>query len=759
MAQHAGVMGSGDAMARSSSVNQLLGTHVATEIYQGNPILTPTGTGGNGWGYHLDAYDLAQPFTLSGTSIGRVTIPLLAVGNGADLIVTLFANNAGVPGNTIQRTRIPAAWIQELSAVNALTGPNTSVILEYSGNPLATGEFNDFNIGATATTGWPYPTSGTGGPASGPISTYYPNYFIQMGGNNGTTFFSDVYTIQYATGSNGFGSLNAAVPQPALPAPHDGSGAAVVSVDPSNGNLTLVLSGGSQVSGGGAVNAVYAAAFNANTGVVSAWSTQTSLPAAFQWHSMAAWNGYVYVLAGTQGSVTNANTVYYAQVQNGQVGAWTQTSSLPLGFGFAFAAAINGFLFICGGFNNAPINTVYYAPINANGTLGAWQTAPPLPSAVNALNGLPCMTADNNGLVINGAGKIMTLGVTTNGPDIAWQYNTVSAGGNFFAIQSKQDGDFIYYGILGTTFLACGVHLTPRISVPLPATGLTNGATYFISVRQQNGNPGSYLRVMDDFNVFPGNPSVLKRLNGTSSWVIDIANHAIPIQVFDTTQTGSLWHSYEDNGARLTTMVNATTPDQRLLGVCEAVVNPTQLNINSGFEETLYPWAIGATGTLVRTNTRAYEGQYSAQVTPNGTSANVFFQSEYLACVPGQQVTVSMWVYAVNTITNNFSATLFWYDNTITFLSESDNLVTIPAGQWTFVTNTFTAPAGAYFLSINPRQSGTPPVGNVFNVDQAIAYDPTCGPQLASVLQYVYPSTWTTATPSPWPPTGTAQLA
>ena len=114
-ARHNGLLGDASAMANASDVNQLLGTHMQSEIYQGTAILTPAGSGVNLWAVDLSRQDADQPFTMSGTSIGRVVIPLLPVGNGADPLVSLCSDNAGVPGTVIQQTRVPASWIYQLS--------------------------------------------------------------------------------------------------------------------------------------------------------------------------------------------------------------------------------------------------------------------------------------------------------------------------------------------------------------------------------------------------------------------------------------------------------------------------------------------------------------------------------------------------------------------------------------------------------------------------------------------------------------------
>jgi hypothetical protein len=751
-APRAGLLGDTGAVNHAAQINQHLGLHADTAIYQGSPILTPFGTGEPDWFYHLDAYDLAQPFAMSGTTIGRVTIPLLPVGNGSDLTVGLYADNSGVPGTLITQTRIPASWVSQLAAVSGAAQASTSLNLQYTGNPLAVAQFNALHMGNTSTFSWPYPASGTGGPASNPISTYYPGYFIQLGGNSGSTFYNSVYTIAYDSAGN----LAAAIPQPSLPATTDGSGAAVVSTDPGSGALTLVVAGGSQVSGGGAVNAVYTASFNAATGVIASWSAQTALPATNQFHAMAAWNGYVYAIGG------DSNNVYYAQVQNGQITSWNATTPIPPGVtaivsrGFMCAAAIDGFLYILGGFNGVALSIVNYASINPDGSLGAWQNGPSFPVTFDALFGLPGLHAGSYGIAVNGSARLMMLGVTANGPDISWQSANSPTGGNFFALADVGPGQWRYYGLNATSYITMLVSLTPRVSVPLPAAGLTNGGTYHVVMSQSAGDLNNYLRTSDDFDVFPGNPTVLTRAEGSSSWVAGATNHAVPIAIYDNSASGRPWHTWDDGGASIGTLVYATTPDQRLIGILEATSQPGPvLNQNPTFTAGLAPWA--ATGGSVARSAAHTQGglPFSALVTPTGSAAQTYIQSEQIPVQQGHSYTAAAWLYSPVGY-SNATVDINWYTSASSLVSTTTGATTVlAAGTWTQITTTGAVPATAAYGTIVPVESGTPPVTAVFYVSPATLQD-TSGPMLSCVSEINYSGTWPG---SAWPPTGVTQLA
>jgi hypothetical protein len=114
------------------------------------------------------------------------------------------------------------------------------------------------------------------------------------------------------------------------------------------------------------------APINAN-GTLGAWTATTSLPTATDQATSVAYNGYVYEIGGNSGTAT----VDYAPIEaNGTIGAWTTTTSLLVATTYATSVAYNGYLYEMGGCLTGGCATAYaavdYAPINANGTLGAW---------------------------------------------------------------------------------------------------------------------------------------------------------------------------------------------------------------------------------------------------------------------------------------------------------------------------------------------------------------------------------------------------
>jgi hypothetical protein len=127
----------------------------------------------------------------------------------------------------------------------------------------------------------------------------------------------------------------------------------------------------------------------ANNGQIQAWQTgnSTGFTATESYGSVFA-NGYVYVIGGcsTSACTNSIATVQYAKLlANGNVGNWSTTTSLPANRDDIGATYANGYIYVTGGSTNDTAataqSTVYYAKVNLDGTLGAWNTSTnPLPA-------------------------------------------------------------------------------------------------------------------------------------------------------------------------------------------------------------------------------------------------------------------------------------------------------------------------------------------------------------------------------------------
>jgi hypothetical protein len=94
-------------------------------------------------------------------------------------------------------------------------------------------------------------------------------------------------------------------------------------------------------------------------GTFGDWSTEdmTTLPvgAGKHHHSVEVYNDRLYVVGGVEGSVSTGNildNVFYAKIENGSLGDWTQTSSLSsprMTWGGSFSAIWGGYIYQVGG--------------------------------------------------------------------------------------------------------------------------------------------------------------------------------------------------------------------------------------------------------------------------------------------------------------------------------------------------------------------------------------------------------------------------
>lgn len=131
---------------------------------------------------------------------------------------------------------------------------------------------------------------------------------------------------------------------------------------------------------------VYTASINSD-GTLGSWSAGTSLPIGLAGHRCIVTKNKVYLLGGVHiASAVRYNTIYTAPINaDGTIGTWTLSSTtLPIS-SEAFSPFITkDKLYIVGGYNSngtSVVNTVYYTTINSDGTLGTWVAGFSLPAA------------------------------------------------------------------------------------------------------------------------------------------------------------------------------------------------------------------------------------------------------------------------------------------------------------------------------------------------------------------------------------------
>ncbi len=126
-------------------------------------------------------------------------------------------------------------------------------------------------------------------------------------------------------------------------------------------------------------------------GSVGAWAYTSSLNTVRDYPAGAIYQGVLYVMGGTSGTnnATPVSTIEWARINgDGTVGTWTLSTSSATGNLTSArskfrGAAYNGFVYIAGGQTSTStvINTVEYAPIQSDGSLGAWISTTAFPTA------------------------------------------------------------------------------------------------------------------------------------------------------------------------------------------------------------------------------------------------------------------------------------------------------------------------------------------------------------------------------------------
>lgn len=339
----------------------------------------------------------------------------------------------------------------------------------------------------------------------------YNGYLYVYGGNDGGTNFYN--TVEYAP-INSNGTVGTWNTTSSFITGRWNFGSAAY-----NGYLYL-LGGG---SGSGSLNDVQYAPFNGN-GTLGAWhythnSTDdgTTFVAGFTTARSAngavAYNGYLYVMGGQNSGGTTVSDVQYAPLNaNGTVGTWASTTSMSTALYYFATAVYNGYLYIFGGQNSGGTNqnAVYYAPINANGTLPTWSATSSFTTARNEFGAVAygntlyivggysgSYLSDTQYAIIDPAGQLASftsttaLPTATKGVGVAYNGYIYQFGG--YTTNTTTNTTGVWYGQLnGDGTVASWTSTTAQTaSVASDAVVAYNGCMYMIGGQNYNANPSA----------------------------------------------------------------------------------------------------------------------------------------------------------------------------------------------------------------------------------------------------------------------------
>jgi len=305
--------------------------------------------------------------------------------SASDLVhFTLRGNTLGIASQNMSRLSYPLtvdpSVVVTSSSDFSLNGNNEGNI-SFPSNQISRGALN----GGSVSGGWSSAGTGFTTARDGPGTVAYNGYLYIFGGENGPTNTVDYNDVQYAPiNANGtIGSWNTAA---SFNTARDTFGYAVY-----NGYLYIL--GGEQPNGSGGYNLfndVQYAKISSNGSLVnnlsscpgggtltnSAWCTTTSFTTARNGQAAIAYNGYMYISGGYNGSAY-LNDVQYAPINaNGTIGSWNSTSTFTNARTLLHIETYNGYFYVMFGYSFTTGNNywadVQYAPINANGTLGTF---------------------------------------------------------------------------------------------------------------------------------------------------------------------------------------------------------------------------------------------------------------------------------------------------------------------------------------------------------------------------------------------------
>jgi len=113
------------------------------------------------------------------------------------------------------------------------------------------------------------------------------------------------------------------------------------------------------------------------------WQSAGNLPIACLRGNTVVTKNRVYLFGIQVSGPTNNNTIYTATInQNGIIGSWSTSGTLPDNIAVFSSLVIGSKLYIFGGYNasNRSVSTIYSCNINSDGTLGTWSSSGNLPS-------------------------------------------------------------------------------------------------------------------------------------------------------------------------------------------------------------------------------------------------------------------------------------------------------------------------------------------------------------------------------------------
>lgn len=213
----------------------------------------------------------------------------------------------------------------------------------------------------------------------------------------------------------------------------------------------------------GVISANLSSTVNAD-GSLQSWNSSINSPSIY-WHSSAIKDNFIYLLGGTTyPPTTSVTSVYLGKIDDsGLVSSWMPLTPLLEPSSLGAATIIGNKIYFAGGFNEQSgsivVNQgVYWALINADGTIGDWTLAGLLPQP---MSGFGLVASGNNLIIVGGIDQnnnfLAATQISTINPDgslVGWQQTSSLPEAIYRAgVAQVENQIFIVGGYNGSSYL------------------------------------------------------------------------------------------------------------------------------------------------------------------------------------------------------------------------------------------------------------------------------------------------------------------
>ena len=175
---------------------------------------------------------------------------------------------------------------------------------------------------------------------------------------------------------------------------------------------------------------VWRAAFLSG-GQLGEWVKAADYPVGIVLHEAVTWGDHLFVIGGTSGQAADRTaSIWRATIQaDGGLGPWQSVLSLPRALYRHAVMVHEGVLYVSGGYDGVnAVNTIYYATLGNDGSIGAWKTKL-MPIAreyhqIAAHDGRLIVIGGRNGSTVGGVSIVDAAPIAADGSLGTWTSNT-----------------------------------------------------------------------------------------------------------------------------------------------------------------------------------------------------------------------------------------------------------------------------------------------------------------------------------------------